>query len=128
MSYSKDRVEKYLICYQCNISSVSVSEGAVRAKCWRCLQMSVEPPASLVKQDKNKNKIPRIRGWQFMAEYVDSEGNVFHKGIERPELKDTLSPTLKPERKRKTFQEKHEEEHTQQQRLIKRYKRKKKLK
>lgn len=35
----------------------------------------------------------RPRGWQFMAEFVDPEGNVFHKGVEQPELKGTLQPT-----------------------------------
>jgi hypothetical protein len=35
----------------------------------------------------------RPRGWQFMAEFVDPEGNVFHKGVEQPKLKGTLQPT-----------------------------------
>lgn len=35
----------------------------------------------------------RPRGWQFMKEYVDPEGNVFHKGIEQPTLKGTLPAT-----------------------------------
>ena len=28
--------------------------------------------------------------WHFMNEYVDKDGNVFHKGKEQPELKGTL--------------------------------------
>ena len=35
----------------------------------------------------------RPRGWQFMKEFVDPQGNVFHKGKEQPELKGTLQPT-----------------------------------
>jgi hypothetical protein len=52
------------------------------------------------------------RGWQFMKEFVDAEGNVFHKGIEQPKLKNTLPPTDissdSNSKKRLTKQEKHE--------------------
>ena len=37
-----------------------------------------------------------------MTEFVDKEGNVFHKGKEQPKLKGTLKPTkVKPVKKRK---------------------------
>lgn len=42
------------------------------------------------KEDKNKP-----RGWHLMKEYVDKDGNVFHKGIEQPHLKGTKNPTKK---------------------------------
>ena len=45
-----------------------------------------------------------------MNEYVDKDGNVFHKGKEQPELKGTLEPTvIKPKKvkKRLTKSEKH---------------------
>jgi hypothetical protein len=35
----------------------------------------------------------RPRGWQFMVEFVDADGNVFHKGIEQPKLKGTRAVT-----------------------------------
>lgn len=35
----------------------------------------------------------RPRGWKFMKEFVDKDGTVFHKGIEQPGLKGTLTPT-----------------------------------
>jgi hypothetical protein len=35
----------------------------------------------------------RPRGWQFMVEFVDGDGNVFHKGIEQPKLKGTRAIT-----------------------------------
>ena len=40
-------------------------------------------------------------GWHFMNEFVDKDGNVFHKGVEQPDLKGTLPPT-KVEPKKKT--------------------------
>ena len=44
----------------------------------------------------------RPAGWHFMNEFVDKDGNVFHKGKEQPELKGTLKPTkVKPVKKRK---------------------------
>ena len=43
----------------------------------------------------------RPSGWHFMNEFVDKDGNVFHKGVEQPKLKDTLPPT-KVEPKKKT--------------------------
>jgi len=36
-----------------------------------------------------------------MAEFVDKDGNVFHKGKEQPELKGTLKPTKVKARKKK---------------------------
>ena len=48
----------------------------------------------------------RPSGWHFMNEFVDKDGNVFHKGKEMPKLKGTLPPTkVKPPKKRKTKKE-----------------------
>ena len=44
--------------------------------------------------DKKLFDVKKPRGWHFMAEFVDSEGNVYFKGIEQPELKGSLSPTI----------------------------------
>ena len=47
-------------------------------------------------------------GWHVMAEFVDKDGNVFHKGKEQPKLKGTLKPTkvvAKKKTKRRTKQE-----------------------
>ena len=44
----------------------------------------------------------RPAGWHWMAEFVDKDGNVFHKGKEQPKLKGTLPPTkVKPKKKTK---------------------------
>lgn len=39
---------------------------------------------NVVKDDK------KPRGWHFMKEFVDKSGNVYYKGVEQPELKNTL--------------------------------------
>ena len=55
-----------------------------------------------------------------MNEFVDKDGNVFHKGKEQPKLKGTLPPTkVKPVKKKKT------KRRTQQQILLDRNKEKK---
>ena len=44
----------------------------------------------------------RPAGWHFMNEFVDKDGNVFHKGKEQPKLKGTIPPTkVKPVKKKK---------------------------
>ena len=47
-------------------------------------------------------KTGRPSGGHFMNEFVDKDGNVFHKGKEQPKLKGTLPPTkIKPKKKAK---------------------------
>ena len=54
-------------------------------------------------QDKPKRvKTGRPSGWHFMNEFVDKDGNVFHKGVEQPKLKGTRPVTVvKPKMKAK---------------------------
>jgi len=62
----------------------------------------------------------RPAGWHWMAEFVDKDGNVFHKGKEQPKLKGTLKPTkVKPPKKKKT------KRRTKEQILLDRHKEKK---
>ena len=63
----------------------------------------------------------RPAGWHWMAEFVDKDGNVFHKGKEKPKLKGTLPPTkVKPKKKTKT--------RSKDAILVEKYKEKQKLK
>jgi|TARA_R100000353_G_scaffold9055_1_gene10432 hypothetical protein len=51
-------------------------------------------------EPKSKPRTGRPSGWHFMKEFVDKDGNVFHKGVEQPKLKGTLPPTkVKPKKK-----------------------------
>ncbi len=42
------------------------------------------------------------RGWKFMSEFVDKDGNVYHKGVCQENLFGTLPPTqiIKKEKKK----------------------------
>ena len=89
---------------RCNNWS-EVGEGATAVLCYNCVNKTVAPP-----QIRGGYKSTgRLRGWQFMKEFVDKDGNVFHKGKEQPKLKGTLKPTEpKPEKKKLSKNEKEE--------------------
>ena len=61
----------------------------------------------------------RPAGWHWMSEFVDKDGNVFHKGVEQPKLKGTLKPTKVTKAKVKT------KRRTQEQILLDRHNEKK---
>jgi DNA-binding ferritin-like protein (Dps family) len=68
---------------------VPVGNDIVQVLCNTCVQRVAFTPIerqAVVKSD-------RPRGWQLWKEYVDSDGNVFFKGIEQPFLKGSLPPT-----------------------------------
>ena len=77
-----------------NVSTEATSVIGSRAVMARIHKMFPE-------QDKPKRvKTGRPSGWHFMNEFVDKDGNVFHKGKEQPDLKGTLPPTkIKPKKK-----------------------------
>ena len=102
-SFHEDGV-RYMQCKHCLSEYVQTSEDAAAVTCWKCVsiittsQMSIEDFYPSWK----KKSTGRPAGWHFMNEFVDKDGNVFHKGKEQPELKGTLKPTkVKPPKKRK---------------------------
>lgn len=79
--------KKSLSC-KCGTLVHNVGDDAVEVKCWRCVLRVVPDPSLL---EPTKNKFPR--DWQFMDEYVHSDGTVYHMGVEQPDLKGTMDPT-----------------------------------
>jgi ribosomal protein S27E len=96
----KEGTIRYMSCMICGHYE-AVGESATAVKCSRCV--------SLIMMDKYPHAKPksykptgRPAGWHWMAEFVDKDGNVFHKGKEQPKLKGTLKPTkVKPPKKTK---------------------------
>ena len=93
-------------CHKCGRLVSNVGENAIKVTCSYCVLSLVGLP----KESPAKTYKPtgRPAGWHFMSEYVDKDGNVFHKGKEQPKLKGTLPPTkVKPKKKvkRKTKDE-----------------------
>ena len=116
-SYTEGSV-KYMVCSICG-NYEPVGELAVAVKCSRCvnmIMMNQYPP-----ENKPSYKpTGRPAGWHWMTEFVDKDGNVFHRGKEQPKLKGTLKPTkVKPPKKRKI------KRRTKEQMLVARHNKKK---
>ena len=52
------------------------------------------------KEKPRREPTGRPAGWHWMKEYVDKWGNVFHKGVEQPDLKGTRPITLSKAKKK----------------------------
>ena len=87
-----------LECKKCGRWVDNVGENAKTVTCSYCTMMLVGMP----EEPKSTYKpTGRPAGWHFMSEYVDKDGNVFHKGKEMKKLKGTLPPTkVKPPKKK----------------------------
>ena len=90
---------KTLPCRKCGRLVETVGEEAVKVTCSWCVLSLVGFP----EESKSAYKpTGRPAGWHWMKEFVDKDGNVFHKGKEQPKLKGTLSSTkMKPKKKTK---------------------------
>ena len=98
-SYMEGNV-KHMSCQICGRYE-AVGDETTAVKCGRCV--------SLIMMDKYPHEEPksykptgRPAGWHWMSEFVDKDGNVFHKGKEQPKLRGTLKPTVvKPTKKKR---------------------------
>ena len=78
-------------------------------------------PEEMEAKTKSYKPTGRPAGWHWMAEFVDKDGNVFHKGKEQPKLKGTLPPTTVKPPKKKT------KRRTKDEILVAKYKEKKEI-
>jgi len=102
-----------------NVSTDATSVISDRALQARMYKMFPETLDKAMAQPKKKTGRPA--GWHWMNEFVDKDGNVFHKGKEQPKLKGTLPPTkVKPKKKTKR--------RSKDEILVAKYKEKQKLK
>ena len=98
-SYTEGSI-RYMVCSVCG-NYEQVGEEVTKVKCSRCVNMV------MMNQYPPENKpaykpTGRPQGWHWMTEFVDKDGNVFHKGKEQPKLKGTLKPTkVKPIKRKK---------------------------
>ena len=95
----------YMDCKVTGEPVANVGEDAVSVIGSRAVMGMVGMPD----EPKQKVSTGRPAGWHFMNEFVDKDGNVFHKGKEQPKLKGTLPPTKvsppKKKAKRRTQQQ-----------------------
>ena len=100
-SYEDENGQKWLQCkFCCEYQKVDDPVGYIT--CSSCVvkaDLITYPETAMTKQKVSSG---RPAGWHFMNEFVDKDGNVFHKGKEQPDLKGTLKPTkVKPRKKKK---------------------------
>ena len=80
-------MSKTLQCSLCGVDVHKCDSKTTSATCWICV-------SEMFQGEPNKRKKEGFpRGWRFMKVFVHSNGSVYHKGIEQPELKGTLEPT-----------------------------------
>jgi len=87
----------YMDCKVTGEPVANVSEDSVSVIGSRAVMGMVGMPD----EPKQKVSTGRPAGWHFMNEFVDKDGNVFHKGKEQKKLKGTLPPTKVQPVKRK---------------------------
>ena len=100
----------HMDCKYTGIPVRNVSEDVTYVVSDRALQSRMYKmfPEDFENKTKSYQPTGRPAGWHFMNEFVDKDGNVFHKGVEQPKLKGTLKPTkvkAKKKVKRKTKDE-----------------------
>ena len=96
--------QKHMQCKSCFDYS-PVDDNIISFTCSKCTMIRTlkrMPLEEMMPSLKKKKSSGRPAGWHFMNEFVDKDGNVFHKGKEQPDLKGTLEPTkVKPRKKKK---------------------------
>ena len=116
-SYTEGSI-RYMVCSVCG-NYEEVGEEATAVKCSKCINMVMMRDYPLENKPIYKST-GRPVGWHWMKEFVDKDGNVFHKGKEQPKLKGTKKPTkVSPPKKKKT------KRRTKEQMLVARHKEKK---
>ncbi len=90
--------QMYMACKDNCGTYEKVDEETIAVRCWKCVTAFVGFP----KEKASYKPTGRPAGWHFMNEFVDVDGNVFHKGKEQPKLKGTLPPTKVTPPKKKT--------------------------
>ena len=94
-SYLEDG-KLYMVCKNNCGNYEVVGDYTTAVTCWECVNNVIGFP----KEPKGYVPTGRPMGWHFMKEFVDKDGNVFHKGKEQPKLKGTLESTAVVKRKK----------------------------
>ena len=85
---------------------INVNVNTTAALCHHCVCKVTEPP----KFPPRYSPTGRPKGWQWMNEFVDTDGVVYYKGKEQVELKGTLPVTvIKPKKPKKRLTKKKRE-------------------
>jgi hypothetical protein len=103
-------MNKVMECKICGVAVPKVDPKTEEVTCYMCIfeMLSEANESTSVKKVKGtKEGYPK--GWRFMKEFVHSNGTVYHKGIEQPDLKGKVDATVIEVKPKKTKQQREEE-------------------
>ena len=93
-------------CQNCGALQPNVPVGTIVKMCFDCVREAIEPATTVYNKRQGYPK-----GWKFMKVFVYSDGTVYYKGVEQPELKGSLEPTaLEPKVKKSKAQKAQEKQ------------------
>jgi len=96
-------------CTRCG-GFTKVAPEVISITCYECVnEMMREFDAPLLRKKKQVLTQGYPRGWRFMKEFVHTDGTVFLKGVEQPELKGTREATVIVVKPKKTKAQKKQE-------------------
>ena len=104
-SYTEGSI-RYMSCMTCGHYEV-VGDTATGVRCSNCVMKTMMNQYPL-EESKSYKPTGRPAGWHWMTEFVDKDGNVFHRGKEQPKLKGTLKPTVVKPRKKIKRRSRHQ--------------------
>ena len=81
-----------LECMKCGAEVPNRSNNATAVICWQCVNEAMREFDQPFKP-KQAPAQGYPKGWRFMREFVHTDGTVYHKGVEQPDLKGTLPAT-----------------------------------
>lgn len=90
-------MSKSIECTQCGILE-KVPDYVEAVVCWLCVIENMKKDGICddgvpIKKSKQSTAQGYPKGWRFMKEFVHSNGTVYHRGVEQPQLKGTLAAT-----------------------------------
>lgn len=91
-------------CQNCGALQPNVPLGTIVKMCFDCVSEVIEP--AVISNNKRQGY---PKGWKFMKVFVYSDGTVYHKGVEQPELRGTLEPTIVEPKVKKSKAQKAQE-------------------
>lgn len=94
-------------CRNCGALQPNVPAGTIVKMCFDCVREEIHTKIDSPVHTQRRAGYPK--GWKFMKVFVYSDGTVYHKGIEQPELKGTLEPTPLVVKEKKTKAQKARE-------------------
>ena len=123
----KEKGVRYMMC-KCG-EYISVGDNATGVICSNEVNRNMMIMFPELHEEKTQRKSTgRPPGWHFMKEFVDKDGNVFHKGKEQSKLKGTLPSTkikLRKTIKRRTKEQILIDRHNKKKAVLKKARKKK---